>query len=164
VRRRSNSSRCRSVTDRGPVVARAPQRGSSSVWRADIAVSCTGFRRTPHHRVWVKAKWARTSAFASCCVGRRPTERSELGADREIVDCRRPLLGVVESLTSVAMDCRRLATGCSLPLLRNRFAGARCPAENVTQQQLRSRSWWSGPEIYLVVDDYDWSPAPLETR
>ena len=29
------------------------------------------------------------------------------------------------------------------------------PGENVTQQQLRSRSWWSGPEIYLVVDDYD---------
>jgi DNA segregation ATPase FtsK/SpoIIIE, S-DNA-T family len=25
----------------------------------------------------------------------------------------------------------------------------------VTQQQLRDRSWWSGPEIYLVVDDYD---------
>jgi S-DNA-T family DNA segregation ATPase FtsK/SpoIIIE len=25
----------------------------------------------------------------------------------------------------------------------------------VTQQQLRDRSWWSGPEIYLVIDDYD---------
>jgi DNA segregation ATPase FtsK/SpoIIIE, S-DNA-T family len=25
----------------------------------------------------------------------------------------------------------------------------------VTQQQLRSRSWWTGPEIYLIVDDYD---------
>jgi S-DNA-T family DNA segregation ATPase FtsK/SpoIIIE len=29
------------------------------------------------------------------------------------------------------------------------------PGEGVTQQQLRSRSWWSGPEIYLVIDDYD---------
>ena len=25
----------------------------------------------------------------------------------------------------------------------------------MSQQQLRTRSWWSGPEIYLVVDDYD---------
>jgi S-DNA-T family DNA segregation ATPase FtsK/SpoIIIE len=29
------------------------------------------------------------------------------------------------------------------------------PDDHVTQQQLRTRSWWSGPEIYLVVDDYD---------
>jgi S-DNA-T family DNA segregation ATPase FtsK/SpoIIIE len=32
---------------------------------------------------------------------------------------------------------------------------ARMPGEEVTQQQLRNRSWWAGPEIYLVVDDYD---------
>jgi S-DNA-T family DNA segregation ATPase FtsK/SpoIIIE len=25
----------------------------------------------------------------------------------------------------------------------------------VTQHQLRTRSWWSGPEIFLVIDDYD---------
>ena len=29
------------------------------------------------------------------------------------------------------------------------------PGDNVTQQQLRARSWWSGPDIYLVIDDYD---------
>jgi S-DNA-T family DNA segregation ATPase FtsK/SpoIIIE len=32
---------------------------------------------------------------------------------------------------------------------------ARMPGEDVTQQQLRTRSWWAGPEIYVVVDDYD---------
>jgi S-DNA-T family DNA segregation ATPase FtsK/SpoIIIE len=32
---------------------------------------------------------------------------------------------------------------------------ARMPGEQVTQQQLRTRSWWSGPDIYLVIDDYD---------
>jgi S-DNA-T family DNA segregation ATPase FtsK/SpoIIIE len=25
----------------------------------------------------------------------------------------------------------------------------------VTQRQLRTRSWWSGPELYVVIDDYD---------
>jgi S-DNA-T family DNA segregation ATPase FtsK/SpoIIIE len=29
------------------------------------------------------------------------------------------------------------------------------PPEVVTQKQLRDRSWWSGPEIFVVVDDYD---------
>jgi S-DNA-T family DNA segregation ATPase FtsK/SpoIIIE len=29
------------------------------------------------------------------------------------------------------------------------------PDEFVTQRQLRDRSWWHGPDIYVVVDDYD---------
>ena len=32
---------------------------------------------------------------------------------------------------------------------------ARLPGPGVTQQQLRDRSWWSGPELYVIVDDYD---------
>ena len=31
----------------------------------------------------------------------------------------------------------------------------RVPPPTVTTQQLRARDWWTGPEIYLVVDDYD---------
>nr|WP_307630441.1 type VII secretion protein EccCb [Nocardia vaccinii] len=33
--------------------------------------------------------------------------------------------------------------------------GKRLPADSVTPQQLRDRSWWTGPELYLLVDDYD---------
>jgi S-DNA-T family DNA segregation ATPase FtsK/SpoIIIE len=32
---------------------------------------------------------------------------------------------------------------------------SRLPGPDVTPQQLRERSWWTGPDIYLVVDDYD---------
>ncbi|MBT2506959.1 type VII secretion protein EccCa [Streptomyces sp. ISL-98] len=31
----------------------------------------------------------------------------------------------------------------------------RTPAADVTAQQLRDRSWWQGPTVYVVVDDYD---------
>jgi S-DNA-T family DNA segregation ATPase FtsK/SpoIIIE len=31
----------------------------------------------------------------------------------------------------------------------------RVPGPDVTPEQLRDRSWWTGPEIYLLVDDYD---------
>ncbi|MBL1075126.1 type VII secretion protein EccCa [Nocardia sp. 2] len=31
----------------------------------------------------------------------------------------------------------------------------RMPGQDVTPQQLRERSWWRGPEIYVIVDDYD---------
>jgi DNA segregation ATPase FtsK/SpoIIIE, S-DNA-T family len=42
------------------------------------------------------------------------------------------------------------------------------PGPDVTPAQLRDRSWWSGPEVYVLVDDYDLvasggasSPHPL---
>ncbi|MFE9768574.1 type VII secretion protein EccCa [Streptomyces sp. NPDC005808] len=31
----------------------------------------------------------------------------------------------------------------------------RSPTADVTAQQLRDRSWWRGPTVYVVVDDYD---------
>lgn len=71
-----------------------------------------------------------------------------------LVDFRRALLGVVETehLGGYAMSVPAL--GAWLPglvaLLR-----ARIPPPEVSQAQLRARSWWSGPEVYLVVDDYD---------
>ena len=32
---------------------------------------------------------------------------------------------------------------------------SRLPGAEVTPQQLRERSWWSGPELYLIIDDYE---------
>ncbi|MEF2529761.1 FtsK/SpoIIIE domain-containing protein [Streptomyces sp. CS62] len=31
----------------------------------------------------------------------------------------------------------------------------RMPGPEVTPQQLHDRSWWSGPELFLIVDDFD---------
>lgn len=31
----------------------------------------------------------------------------------------------------------------------------RLPGEDVTPDQLRNRSWWTGPEVVVVIDDYD---------
>jgi S-DNA-T family DNA segregation ATPase FtsK/SpoIIIE len=39
-------------------------------------------------------------------------------------------------------------------------ASARLPGADVTAAQLRERSWWSGPELFVVVDDYDLVVTP----
>jgi len=72
----------------------------------------------------------------------------------EIVDFRRALLGVVESehLSGYAMSPASLTARVATIVDR---LNARMPGDNITQQQLRTRSWWSGPDIYLVIDDYD---------
>jgi S-DNA-T family DNA segregation ATPase FtsK/SpoIIIE len=31
----------------------------------------------------------------------------------------------------------------------------RLPPSDLTPDQLRSRSWWTGPELFLIIDDYD---------
>ncbi|WP_028479314.1 type VII secretion protein EccC [Nocardia sp. CNY236] len=35
------------------------------------------------------------------------------------------------------------------------YLDRRTPGQDVTPQQLKDRSWWSGPELYVIVDDYD---------
>ncbi|MGO4615582.1 type VII secretion protein EccCa [Nocardia sp. 2YAB30] len=35
------------------------------------------------------------------------------------------------------------------------YVSKRTPGPDVTPQQLRERSWWTGPELYVIVDDYD---------
>ena len=72
-----------------------------------------------------------------------------------IVDFRRTLLGVVESdhLAGYTPSAAALTPTTRRTLWSVSRRGL--PGPDVSQQQLRTRSWWSGPEIYLVVDDYD---------
>ncbi len=72
----------------------------------------------------------------------------------EIVDFRRTLLGVVETDSLTGYSVSSLAVAGRMAALAETLT-ARMPGEHVTQRQLRDRSWWQGPDIYLVVDDYD---------
>ena len=71
-----------------------------------------------------------------------------------IVDFRRALLAVVESehLSGYAMSPAALAV--LLPDLLESLQG-RMPPPDASQAQLRNGSWWSGPDLYVIVDDYD---------
>ncbi len=76
------------------------------------------------------------------------------GAGILVVDYRRGLLGAVP-------DGHLLGYAGSEPVLTPMLADVaralrtRLPGPDVTAEQLRARSWWSGPELFLVVDDYD---------
>src|SRR5690606_3509282 len=71
-----------------------------------------------------------------------------------VVDYRRSLLGEVPEeyllnyLTSAAQ------AGPALKELAD-YLESRIPGPDVSPEQLRSRSWWTGAEVYVVVDDYD---------
>jgi DNA segregation ATPase FtsK/SpoIIIE, S-DNA-T family len=76
-----------------------------------------------------------------------------------MVDYRRTMLGYVpqEYLAGYAPAAPSLQA--LLDDLRPVLQG-RLPGPEVTPDQLRDRSWWSGPEIFVLVDDYDMVASP----
>jgi S-DNA-T family DNA segregation ATPase FtsK/SpoIIIE len=70
------------------------------------------------------------------------------------IDYRRSLLDSADSEHSIGYAA---SSAAAAPLI-NDVRGAmtqRLPPSDLTPQQLRSRSWWEGPELFVVVDDYD---------
>jgi S-DNA-T family DNA segregation ATPase FtsK/SpoIIIE len=88
-------------------------------------------------------------------VRTRPPARAQV----VVVDYRRSLLGEVPGehllhyLTSA--DQARPALDELASYLRTRL-----PGPEVSLDQLRRRSWWSGAEVFVVVDDYDLVATP----
>lgn len=111
------------------------------------------FADQSHLVVLGDAECGKTSALRLLCREIVRTNTAD-SVQIEIVDFRRTLLGVVESAHLGGYAISASALTARVPVLLERLQ-ARMPGENVTQQQLRTRSWWSGPEMYLVIDDYD---------
>ncbi|GAA0326979.1 type VII secretion protein EccC [Streptomyces polychromogenes] len=88
-------------------------------------------------------------------IARRIAERYPPDRAKLVVgDYRRGLLGALpeEHLLEYAPVAGSLET--HMEALAGVFARRRPPAD-VTPRQLRERSWWTGPEVFVVIDDYD---------
>jgi S-DNA-T family DNA segregation ATPase FtsK/SpoIIIE len=71
-----------------------------------------------------------------------------------VVDYRRSLLGAVPDGHMGAYAGDPHAAEVYATQLAERLAERR-PPSNISARELRTRSWWTGPELYLVVDDLD---------
>ncbi|WP_374022807.1 type VII secretion protein EccCa [Mycobacterium sp. HNNTM2301] len=114
--------------------------------------------RLAHLLVVGDKECGKTSTLRTLC---REIVRTKSPAQAQllIVDFRRSLLGVVESehLAGYAMSPGALAG--MLPDLLD-LLERRMPPADASQAQLRARSWWSGPDVFVVVDDYDVVAGP----
>ncbi|MFI9603653.1 type VII secretion protein EccCb [Streptomyces sp. NPDC052043] len=83
------------------------------------------------------------------CLRYRPDE-----ARIVVADYRRSLLGSIPDshLAEYAAVPRTVDT--HMTALKDLFE-QRAPTPDITPQQLRNRSWWSGPRAFVIVDDYD---------
>ncbi|QWW19832.1 type VII secretion protein EccCa [Schaalia sp. 19OD2882] len=70
------------------------------------------------------------------------------------VDPRRSLLGQVPKEYQVAYMTTKEETERQIKGLVE-YLRTRLPGDSVTNEQLRDRSWWTGAEVWVLVDDYD---------
>ncbi|SDW48941.1 DNA segregation ATPase FtsK/SpoIIIE, S-DNA-T family [Saccharopolyspora shandongensis] len=111
------------------------------------------FRREPHFYAIGERGSGRTTLLRT--IVRGITERySPQEALIMLVDYRRTLLGFLttEHLAAYVITPDQLRSHVEdvIPALRKRM-----PGPHVTQEQVRNRSWWSGPDLFIVIDDYE---------
>jgi S-DNA-T family DNA segregation ATPase FtsK/SpoIIIE len=111
------------------------------------------FTATPHVLIIGEGRCGKTAALRTVC--REVVRTNDAGsAQLVMVDVRRTLLGVVETDHLRAYAMSTVDAEARLSTLATELR-TRLPHGAVTQRQLRERSWWSGPDVYVVVDDYD---------
>ncbi|HWE90217.1 MAG TPA: type VII secretion protein EccCa [Pseudonocardiaceae bacterium] len=71
-----------------------------------------------------------------------------------LVDYRRTMLGFVNTPHMIGYAASGNQLQGMVNDVRNSLTG-RLPGPDVTQEQLKNRSWWKGPDVFVVVDDYD---------
>lgn len=146
--------------DKAEVLAVTQRQGLTSKSRlvigideAALAPVVIDFEAQGHLVVFGETEAGKTTLLRTIAQGvvqnARPDEAKVI-----MVDYRRGLLGVVEGdhLGGYATSEDSATTlMANLAGLLNK----RLPPDDVTPQQLQERSWWRGPDIFLLVDDYD---------
>lgn len=135
-----------------------PVRGAGSglpigIAEADLAPVWLDLAHESHAVVFGDSGCGKSSflrALAQSIVDRHALTEARI----VLVDYRRSLLGAVTSEHQIGYGTSAQVTEGIIAevagVLRKRL-----PGPDVTAEQLRNRSWWRGPELYVLVDDYD---------
>jgi S-DNA-T family DNA segregation ATPase FtsK/SpoIIIE len=119
----------------------------------DLSVVEIDFATDPHFVLFGDAECGKSSflrALASTVMHRFTPEQARI----ILVDYRRSLMDLPESDHRIGYGIQAQKT---LDLMESvaGYMERRLPGPDVTAQQLRERSWWTGPELFVLVDDYD---------
>jgi S-DNA-T family DNA segregation ATPase FtsK/SpoIIIE len=111
------------------------------------------FSADPHFLVLGDTECGKSNllrVIAEAIVARYSPEQARL----IVIDYRRSLLDVADTEHRIGYAASSPAASSLVNDAREALA-KRLPPADLTAAQLRSRSWWSGSDLFLVVDDYD---------
>ncbi|MEU8170568.1 type VII secretion protein EccCa [Micromonospora sp. NPDC049004] len=120
---------------------------------ADLRPVLLDFASEPHFVVFGDAECGKSTflrALATSITTRFAPEEARV----ILVDYRRSLLGAIETPHLIGYGTAAAHTA-DLVESAVGYLERRAPGPEVTPAQLRDRSWWSGPELFVLVDDYD---------
>ena len=120
---------------------------------AELAPVVLDFAENPHFVVFGDSECGKTSLLRGICRSLAQANSSDR-VKIIVADYRRTLLGTVDSDHLAGYAASQAALTSMIVDLAGRMSD-RMPGSDVTQQQLRDRSWWDGPEVFVIVDDYD---------
>jgi S-DNA-T family DNA segregation ATPase FtsK/SpoIIIE len=120
---------------------------------AELVPVVLDFDAQPHLVTFGDAECGKTALLRNIATGLMENATPE-ECKIILVDYRRSMLGVVANdylggYATASQSCAELMTALA-GTLRDRL-----PPSDITQQQLKDRSWWSGPDIFVMIDDYD---------
>jgi S-DNA-T family DNA segregation ATPase FtsK/SpoIIIE len=119
----------------------------------DLQPVYVDFAADPHFLLFGDGESGKSTFLRSLAQG--IVDRFDLTQARLVlVDYRRSLLGDITSQHMIGYGSGEKATADIVAevaaVMRDRL-----PPADVTPDQLRARSWWKGPDLYVLVDDYD---------
>ncbi|MGN7978288.1 type VII secretion protein EccCa [Microbacterium sp. 22195] len=120
---------------------------------AELAPTAFDTRRNPHLYLFGDSQSGKSSFLRTFA---REVIRTASPKDAQffVVDYRRALLSEIpEDYLAGYYTTAQQATEELAGLTE--YLRSRLPGPDVTPQQLRDRSWWTGAEVYVLVDDYD---------
>ncbi|SCL66884.1 type VII secretion protein EccCa [Micromonospora chersina] len=123
------------------------------VAEADLRPVVLDFATEPNFVVFGDAECGKSSflrALATSIVHRFTPEQARV----ILVDYRRSLMGTIESAHLIGYGTAAPHTTELIESAAGYLQG-RLPGPQVTPAELRDRSWWVGPELFVLVDDYD---------
>jgi S-DNA-T family DNA segregation ATPase FtsK/SpoIIIE len=111
------------------------------------------FQADPHFYAFGDAESGKTNLLR--VIGRTIVERyTPQQAKLVIADYRRGLLGAIPESHVLGYAPSGQVFTQMIGAVKQAMT-QRIPGPDVTADQLRNRSWWKGPDIYIIVDDYD---------
>ncbi|MBJ8338574.1 type VII secretion protein EccCa [Antrihabitans sp. YC3-6] len=120
---------------------------------AELEPMVLDFGAQPHFLAFADVECGKTTLLRNIVAGVTENGRPEDGKV-VLLDYRRTMLGTVPDEYLAGYATSSQTAGGLIQGVAN-YMKERLPGADVTQQELRDRSWWSGPEIFVIVDDYD---------
>ncbi|MGE2817462.1 type VII secretion protein EccCa [Mycobacterium heidelbergense] len=120
---------------------------------AELAPVVLRFDAQPHLVVFGDSECGKTELLRNIAQGIMENATPE-ECKVILIDFQRSMLGMVDAdyiggYATATQSCTELMTALAESLKE------RLPPSDITPQELKDRSWWNGPDVYVLIDDYD---------